>query len=226
MISFANPSASALEQQVAGFFSESGALSKTRNFEFRPQQQQMAVTVIRALETSNHLVAEGGTGVGKSFAYLVPAILFAKQQNKKAIVSTHTINLQEQLIEKDIPFLKKHLSVDFDAVLLKGRHNYLCPRRLKKAIENAKSLFDSSEQAELRRIAEWAEQTKDGSLSDLNLVPDAKVWEQVCSERGICTPAKCKGTGCFYQGARKRILAADVVVVNHTLFFTLLGGTG
>src|SRR5512139_2429650 len=109
MISLANPTTAALEKQVSDFFSEHGALSKTRHFEYRPQQQQMAVAVIRALEATNHLVVEAGTGVGKSFAYLVPAILFAKQHNKKAVVSTHTINLQEQLILKDIPFLKEHL---------------------------------------------------------------------------------------------------------------------
>src|ERR1051325_10913821 len=159
MISLANRSTSVLEQQVDLFFSQQGALSKTSNFEFRPEQQQMAVATIRALEESNHLVVEAGTGVGKSFAYLAPAILFAKQHGKKAIISTHTINLQEQLTEKDIPFLAKHLDVAFEAVLLKGRHNYLCPRRLHKALENAKSLFVSSEEAELRRIAAWAAQT-------------------------------------------------------------------
>ncbi len=225
MISFADPTTPSLERQVAAFFSETGALSRTSRFEFRPQQQQMAVAVTRALEATNHLVVEAGTGVGKSFAYLVPAILFAKEHKKKAIISTHTINLQEQLIGKDIPFLQRHLPVEFDAVLLKGRHNYLCPRRLKKAIENAKSLFVSSEEAELQRIAAWAATTKDGSLSDFDLEPDPKVWEQVCSERGICTPAKCKGTDCFYQKARARILQADLLVLNHVLFFTLLGGT-
>jgi len=226
MISFADPSTNSLERQVSEFFSECGALSKTRNFEYRPQQQQMAVAVIRALESTNHLVVEAGTGVGKSFAYLLPAILFAKQHKKKALVSTHTINLQEQLIRKDIPFLRRHLRVPFDAALLKGRHNYLCPRRLQMALENAKGLFTSSEAAELQRIAEWAKTTEDGSLSDLDVEPDAKVWEQVCSERGICTPVKCKDVLCFYQQARRRILKADLVVLNHTLFFTLLGGTG
>jgi ATP-dependent DNA helicase DinG len=226
MISHADPSIPALEKQVAQFFSERGALSRTENFEFRPQQQQMAVAVIRALEASGHLVVEAGTGVGKSFAYLLPAILFAKAHNKKALISTHTINLQEQLILKDIPFLKQHLAVPFDAVLLKGRHNYLCPRRLKRALENARSLFASSEEAELQRITAWAANTKDGSLSDFDVEPDPKVWEHVCSERGICTPAKCKGTDCFYQKARARVLRADVVVLNHTLFFVLLGATG
>src|ERR1051326_2357721 len=226
MISLADPSTPALEAQVTGFFSENGALSKTKNFEFRPQQQQMAANVIRALESTNHLVVEAGTGVGKSFAYLVPAILFAKQHKKKAVISTHTINLQEQLILKDIPFLKKHLPVEFEAVLLKGRSNYLCPRRLQKALANAKSLFTTSEEAELQRIAGWAEKTKDGSLSDFEVEPAFKVWEQVCSERGICTPNKCKGLHCFYQEARKKFLQADLLVINHTLFFTLLGGTG
>lgn len=225
MISFANPTANALEAQVSEFFSGKGALSRTAKFEYRPQQQQMAIGIIRALEATSHLIVEAGTGVGKSFAYLVPSILFAKQHAKKVIVSTHTINLQEQLFHKDIPFLQKHLPVPFEAVLLKGRQNYLCPRRLKKALANAKGLFVSSEEAELERIAGWAAKTKDGSLSDFDVQPDPKVWEHVCSERGICTPVKCKGTGCFYQKARERILKADLLVLNHTLLFTLLGGT-
>lgn len=226
MISFADPSTGALEQRALDFFSQQGPLSKTTNFEYRPQQQQMAVAVARALEATNHLVVEAGTGVGKSFAYLVPAILFAKAHNKKAVVSTYTINLQEQLVGKDIPFLMEHLGVGFEAALFKGRANYLCPRRLRKALENAKGLFVSSEEAELRRIAGWAETTRDGSLSDLDFEPQLKVWEQVCSERGICTPLKCKGAHCFYQKARARVLKADVLILNHTLFFTLLGATG
>src|SRR2546428_3781196 len=211
-------------ERVRAIFSENGQLSKAKNFEFRPQQQEMAAAVARVLEEERHLVVEAGTGVGKSLAYLTPAILFALEQHKKAIVSTHTINLQEQLLSKDIPILKKILPIEFEAALMKGRQNYLCPRRLERALQQATELFTTSEQAELQRIADWAHTTREGSLSDLSIEPDAKVWGQVCSEAHICTTKTCGQFGnCFFQQTRKRLLAADVIVINHTLLFMLLG---
>jgi ATP-dependent DNA helicase DinG len=234
MISPIDPTASApdLSAQVEEIFSTTGLFSKARNFEYRPQQQQMAVAVARALEGREHLLVEAGTGVGKSFAYLVPAILFAVSRNRKAVICTHTINLQEQLVEKDLPVLKQVLPVEFSYTMLKGRNNYLCTRRLHKAMAQAEGLFTSPERAELERIHEWSKKTKDGSLSDFEEEPDAKVWSHVCSERGLCTPKICghqsdfaRSNGvCFFQRARSRILSADVLVLNHTLFFTLLGG--
>src|SRR5579859_1439549 len=220
-----------LVKQVEEIFSPNGLLSRASNFEFRPQQQQMAVAVARALESRKHLVVEAGTGVGKSLAYLIPAILHAVAKSRKAVVSTHTINLQEQLTQKDLPMLEKILPVKFNYTMLKGRANYLCSRRLAKAAQQAHSLFTSPEQAELERIIEWSRTTTDGSLSDFETEPDAKVWALVCSERGLCSPKICghqsefaKQNGiCFFQRARKRILSADVLVVNHTLFFTMLG---
>ena len=192
----------------------------------------MAVAVARALQNREHLAVEAGTGVGKSLAYLIPAILFAVAQKKKAVVSTHTINLQEQLTEKDLPMLAQILPVKFNFTMLKGRANYLCTRRLQKAMQQSGNLFTSSEAEELQRIYEWSKKTKDGSLSDFDIEPDLKVWAQVCSERGLCSPKICghpsdfaKDHGvCFFQRARNRILSSDVLVLNHTLFFTLLGG--
>ena len=210
--------------RVEAVFSENGLLARAKNFEYRAEQQAMATAVARALEEERHLVVEAGTGVGKSIAYLVPAILFAIEQKKKAVISTQTINLQEQLLYKDIPILKKILPVEFEAALMKGRQNYLCPRRLERALQQASELFTTSEHAELTRLAEWAGRTRDGSLSDLPLEPDPKVWTQVCSEAHICTTKTCGLTSnCFFQQARKRLLAADVIVVNHTLLFMLLG---
>src|SRR6476659_9961400 len=119
-----------LVRQVAEIFSPAGILSRSRNFEFRPQQQEMAIAVARALEEQDHLAVEAGTGVGKSLAYLIPAILFAVANKKKAVVSTHTINLQEQLTQKDLPMLAQVLPVKFNFTMLKGRANYLCTRRL------------------------------------------------------------------------------------------------
>jgi ATP-dependent DNA helicase DinG len=224
MIALKNSLGTGFVEQVRTIFSEGGQLSKAKNFEFRPQQQEMAVAVARTLEEDRHLVVEAGTGVGKSLAYLAPAILFALAQHKKAIVSTHTINLQEQLLYKDIPILKKILPVEFEAALLKGRQNYLCPRRLERALQQSNELFTGPEKSELMRLAEWARSTRDGSLSDLSVEPDPKVWTQVCSEAHICTSKTCgQRADCFYQQARKRVLAADAIVMNHTLLFMLLG---
>jgi ATP-dependent DNA helicase DinG len=164
-------------KQVEAIFSPTGLLSRAKNFEFRPQQQEMAVAVARALQNREHLAVEAGTGVGKSLAYLVPAILFAVAEKKKAIVSTHTINLQEQLTEKDLPMLTGVLGalpepVKFSFSMLKGRANYLCTRRLQKAMQQSGNLFTSSEAEELQRIYEWSKETRDGSLSDFDVEPD------------------------------------------------------
>ena len=221
-----------LAAQVARIFAPGGILSKSRNFEYRPQQQKMAVAVAQALERREHLVVEAGTGVGKSLAYLIPSIFFAVAARKKAVISTNTINLQEQLIEKDLPMLAGILPVKFDFTMLKGRQNYLCTHRLARTLSQAGMLFDSSEEQELQRIHDWSKKTGDGSLSDFDLEPDAKVWQQVCSERGLCSPKLCGfqsdfvkdgGAPCFYQRARSRVLASDVLVLNHTLFFMQLG---
>jgi ATP-dependent DNA helicase DinG len=236
-LSEVQPRGADLVSQVQEIFSSSGILSRAKNFEFRPQQQQMAVAVAQALQNREHLAVEAGTGVGKSLAYLIPSILFAVAQKKKAVVSTHTINLQEQLTEKDLPMLADVLGalpepVRFSYAMLKGRANYLCTRRLQKAMQQSGNLFTSSEAEELKRIYEWSKETKDGSLSDFELEPDPRVWAQVCSERGLCSPKTCGHQSdfakdhdlCFFQKVRNRILSADVLILNHTLFFTLLGG--
>jgi ATP-dependent DNA helicase DinG len=225
-----------LVAQVEAIFSPTGLLSRAKNFEYRPQQQQMAVAVARALQDRGHLAVEAGTGVGKSLAYLIPAILFAVAHKKKAVVSTHTINLQEQLTEKDLPMLADVLGalavpVKFNFTMLKGRGNYLCTYRLNKALQQAGKLFTSSEKKELERIVKWSKTTKDGSISDFEIEPDPKVWAEVCSERGLCSSKICgfpsdfgKDRGvCFFQRARNKFLSSDVLVLNHTLFFTLLG---
>ena len=219
--------------EIEHIFSDQGVLSRSPNFEFRPQQQQMAVAVARALQDKSHLLVEAGTGVGKSFGYLIPSVLYAVAHRRKAVISTHTINLQEQLIQKDLPILEQVLQpLKFSYTMLKGRGNYLCTRRLHKTLAQADHLFTSSEIAELNRVLEWSKETQDGSLSDFEIEPDYKVWSHVCSERGLCSPKLC-GEGsdfakvhgpCFFQQARARILSSDVLVVNHTLFFTLLGG--
>lgn len=208
-------------------FAPGGLLSAANNYEFRPQQLLMAQRVAETLARGGHLVAEAGTGTGKSLAYLVPSVLAAMEGGRKAIVSTHTINLQEQLLYKDLPLVAKLLPVEFDAALLKGRQNYLCPRRLHKALENRAELFTTTEAVELERILDWSRRTRDGSLADLDPLPDPAVWNLVCSEAGICTQRSCgggDGPRCFYQQARRRVDAANLVVLNHSLLFIMLGG--
>ena len=165
---------SELAGQVEAIFGPGGLLSHAKNFEHRLPQQGMAVAVIGALEAGQNLVAEAGTGVGKSLAYLIPAILYGQAHAKKAIIATHTINLQEQLAEKDLPMLQRILPVDFSFTMLKGRANYLCTRRLQRALARADGLFTSPEVAELKRVHEWSRTTEDGSLSDFDVEPDTR----------------------------------------------------
>lgn len=206
-------------------FSAAGVMSKSRDFEFRPQQQDLAVAVAEALSTTSPLIAEAGTGVGKSLAYLIPAARYALDTGRKAVISTHTINLQEQLVRKDIAIVRKLLGEELPAVLLKGRQNYVCPMRLRRAWEQAGDLFTTSETDELNAIQRWAEHTRDGTLSDLDFKPSMKVWLQVCSEAHLCTSRHCGPRGnCFFQEARKAAADAKLLVVNHTLFFALLNG--
>lgn len=217
------PESGSLEQTVSGVFSESGLLSRSPDFEYRPGQQAMAEAVAAALEHGEPLVVEAGTGVGKSLAYLVPAALHAVQEGRKAVISTHTINLQEQLLTKDVPIVQKLFPDRVRAVLLKGRQNYVCPSRLERAMEGAGDLFTSSETEELRALWTWCQTTRDGTLTDIPFSPSPRVWSQVCSEAHACTVKRCGPTGrCFYQEVRKRIGDSDIVVLNHTLFFTLL----
>ena len=221
---------------------EDGLVSRRLpSYEVRPEQMSLAAAVDEAIRDGHHLVAEAGTGVGKSFAYLVPAILHAvADQNlsnldsgidplieddptsRRVVISTHTIALQEQLYNKDIPFLSSILPFEFSSVLMKGRSNYLCLRRLRAAESRTKSLFSTDEDSDqLKRIAEWSRVTTDGSLSDLNPQPPLNVWSEVSCEEGNCMGRACKSyKDCFYQAARRRVERASVVIVNHALLFS------
>ncbi len=199
------------------------------SYESRPEQLAMANSVERAILNGHHLVAEAGTGVGKSFAYLVPAILAAGQRRseddkcRRIIVSTHTISLQEQLIGSDIPFLQAVLPIEFSAVLVKGRGNYISLRRTGKATQRASQqlLFEMDGQRQLSKISDWAQQTTDGSRSDLPFHPLSQVWDEVSSDHGDCLGRKCPTHNeCHYYRARRRVWNADLLVVNHALFFS------
>ncbi|MBL4885172.1 MAG: DEAD/DEAH box helicase [Planctomycetaceae bacterium] len=206
--------------------------ARLEKYEFRQQQLDMANAVEQAIAKKEHLVVEAGTGTGKSFAYLVPAILSvldnkssdsqSGQGKKRVIISTHTISLQEQLFTKDIPFLNAILPVEFSAVLVKGRSNYVSLRRLKGAIEKTTSLFPEQEQLQqLEEISKWSKTTTDGSVSDLGFRPLPAVWDEVRSEHGNCLGKKCPTYDkCLYYKARRRVWNADLLVVNHALFFS------
>jgi len=193
------------------------------HFEPRPQQLQMAKGVARALERQAKLFVEAGTGVGKSFAYLVPAVLaLAENSNLKIVISTHTIALQEQIVKKDIPFLQSVMPQAFRPVLVKGRGNFISLRRLKNAQQRMSTLFTDSRQAEeLIQIGRWARKTQDGSRADLPFQPAPGVWDQVESDGGNCLGRKCPTyADCFYYKARKATFAGNLLIVNHALFFT------
>lgn len=202
---------------------------RLKHYEHRPEQLEMAQAVEQAIKNRSHLLVEAGTGVGKSFAYLVPAILSVldnqprdKDKRKRLVISTHTINLQEQLIDTDIPFLNAVLPVEFSAVLVKGRSNYISLRRMQQAQEKAIGLFaEPSEIRQLDDIAGWSKKTTDGSRSDLRFQPLPQVWNEVQSEHGNCLGRKCPTYNeCFYYQARRRVWNADLLVVNHALFFS------
>jgi ATP-dependent DNA helicase DinG len=189
-------------------------------YEFRPQQVQMACAIKDAFVDRRHLVTEAGTGIGKSFAYLVPAIELVHRGKTKVLISTFTITLQEQLINKDIPFLAKSLPQTITAVLAKGRGNYLCRRRLEFALRRQATMFDELGST-LAVIRQWANQTEDGSLSDIPVLPKNHIWDAVKSEHGNCRGRKCPHfSRCFYWRARRRLDNADIIVANHALMFS------
>ena len=191
-------------------------------YERRDQQLAMALEVMEAFTRPHHLMVEAGTGVGKSFAYLVPAILRACDQRQRVLVSTFTIALQEQLISKDLPFLAKAIPLEFSAVLGKGRQNYICFRRMVLAIKNrAKLLPEGKLSNQLEKLASWAMETPTGSLQEITFDLDPSVWELVRSEAGTCLHSQCDQYGrCHLHAARRRMLSADILVVNHALFFS------
>ena len=274
-----------------------GLIARRRaNYERRDAQLAMAAEVDAAIRDRRSLAIEAGTGVGKSFAYLVPAILHVVEDQvrdfsedpdgayfpfdaegepdaektapdvpapspdaaeeysedadepfrveseesvnadgvtpvemRRVVVSTHTISLQEQLFEKDIPFLNAILPFEFTAALAKGRSNYVCRRRLHNAAKAASTgtLFETDLQKELTRIANWLDDCRDGSKSELNPTPAGEVWNEICCERGNCLGRNCKyHDECFYIRARKRLETAKLIVVNHALLFSDLAIRG
>ncbi|MCG9130987.1 DEAD/DEAH box helicase [Candidatus Poribacteria bacterium] len=204
-------------------FGPSGLISQNlEGYEVRQEQLQMAHEVSRALIDSEHLIVEAGTGVGKSFAYLIPAISLALRSEQTVVISTNTISLQEQLVTKDLPFLQRVLPRDFNVVLAKGRRNYLSRRRLKNLLNYERGLFDTYEEVEqVSEIAEWVNLTVDGSRADLPWQPESQVWDKVASDRDNCLGRNCETYDtCFYFKVRREMRNADLLIVNHHLLFS------
>ena len=207
---------------------DSGIIAdRLERFDHRPQQVEMASQVAAALSGPRHLIVEAGTGVGKSFGYLVPAILAVTDEDDqrrlpRIVISTHTISLQEQLLSKDLPFLNSVIPREFSSVLAKGRRNYISLRRLQLAMQRAASLFHDDEQlAQMAELARWAKSTHDGSQSDLPQVPDGRIWDEVASDHANCLGKKCPTySACHYYRARRRMHHSQLLIVNHALFFT------
>lgn len=276
-----------------------GSIAKRlENYELRKEQLAMSEAVNRAFIKKQHLLVEAGTGVGKSFAYLIPAILqtagnqkddsstnkssannvtinnppiksvvpsnksstdcnvkydipfdinyspdsfdlpdlsdpidnevsyqFDRQVSKtdfpRVIISTHTISLQEQIMEKDIPFLRSVLPFEFTAVLVKGRSNYVCLRRFYAVSQKLNTLWDDFQQREFEHLHDWIKKTEDGSKSSLIPEPAWEIWAEICCETGNCTGKICKWNDkCFYNKTRRRIVNAQILIVNHALFFS------
>lgn len=190
-------------------------------YEDRPAQRALSRMIAGLYNTGGVGVAEAGTGTGKSVAYLLPAIRWALQNGERTVVSTNTINLQEQLVEKDLPLLRRALGEPFRFALVKGRSNYVSIRRALLAKASAATLFEAEKQAELRGILEWLDTTGDGSLSDLPFRPSGEVWDEVQSETDVCLRTKCPHfQDCHYQRSRRDAAQANVLVVNHHLLFS------
>jgi ATP-dependent DNA helicase DinG len=198
-----------------------GKISKHLNgFEYRPQQIKMVLTICEAFNENKIAIIEAGTGVGKTMAYLIPAIYWAVKNKERCAISTNTINLQEQLIKKDIPLLQDVLDVKFKAVLVKGRSNYACLRKVEEVYSDIGLLAEENEKEELLELIQWARRSKDGSKSDLNFLPLGYIWEKIAADSDTCIRNKCPHfKACFVNRARREAIHADILVVNHHLLF-------
>lgn len=208
---------------IESIFSSEGLLSKAlKGYETRAEQQDLALQVMRAYKEGRFLLAEAATGVGKSWAYLIPALLWASSQREVTIVSTHTIALQEQLIKKDIPFLLDLLGLDLQVTLVKGMGNYFCFRKYEEMKLEAPQL-SSEEQRDLQRLGQMAESSWEGTSSQISFPLSPGMWEKVAAERGACTHIECPHfKKCFFFQARKKVAESQILVVNHYLLISEL----
>jgi len=206
-------------EDLIGLFEAEGLLAQIFDgFEVRPQQVAMVRDVVQSFNEKKIGLIEAGTGVGKSLAYLIPAATWAIRNKQRVVVSTKTINLQEQLILKDIPFLQQGLKLDFRSVLLKGRSNYLCLRKAHDQKKDFGKERTDDNQWQLDLIFDWLESSRDGSLSDLSIMPANDIWDLVCCEADNCARARCPHFNkCFFYQSRREASRAQLIIVNHHL---------
>ena len=212
------------QTEMVDYISTSGPLAKRLDtFEERPGQKRLMAAVVDALNEPCHAILEGETGIGKSMAYLIPAIHYAKNNKCRIAVSTNTINLQHQLYNRDLPLLNDLLPFDFKFCLIKGRRNYICMRRMWE-IENSADgdvLLELEELNQFQRLESWMESTNDGSLTDLNWVPKDSLWDKVCCDKDSCLGINCQNyRDCFFYTSRRYAAEAEILVVNHHLLFS------
>ncbi|MBI5825066.1 MAG: DEAD/DEAH box helicase family protein [Chloroflexi bacterium] len=211
-------------EEIASVLEYGGPFSQYfESYEHRPEQVEMLKAITNALSTGNHLMVEAGTGVGKSFAYLVPAAYFATQNNTRVVVSTNTINLQDQLIKKDLPSLKAALNLDLRSAIMKGRSNYLCPRRLDYMRSHGPK--DATEMRVLAKILVWMLDNASGDRNELNLTgpTEREAWMRLSAEDDACTTETCMGRmggSCPFQRAKQAAQNSHLLVVNHALLLS------
>ncbi|MGC6424106.1 MAG: ATP-dependent DNA helicase [Lentimonas sp.] len=220
---------------VEAIFKEGGSLQTALGLDHRPEQCAMAISTASALEGDHPLLFEAGTGVGKSLAYLIPGIIFSIETERPFIVSSHTISLQEQIREKDLKICEQlfkkvpelHKYAKFKTALMVGKGNYCCSTRLSNALKEAQSskqteLLANEEKAELIRMAKWSASSENGLVQELSPPPMPTVWDEINADSSTCSRKNCDPDTCFYQRARKQLLSANCVIVNHSLLFALI----
>ena len=219
-------------EHVQKIFAPNGHLEQALGFEFRAEQAEMAKIYAASLVSGKHLIFEAGTGVGKSLAYLIPSILYARLTGRKCLIATNTISLQEQLIEKDVPSVRDLFLricgmdsfAEFKCALLVGRANYLCQNRLHKAMMGQSDIFESNQRSDLQRIVEWVESgPKEGIRQEMLPSPNPLVWDSVNADSSVCSSKHCSPENCYYRKARHLVENADLVIINHSLLFSLIG---
>jgi len=208
-------------QEIAKLIEPGGLISQQlRQYEHRPQQVDMVREIVNAFNQNKIAIIEAGTGTGKTIAYLLPAIFWSVKNKERVAISTNTINLQEQLIHKDIPLLQQALKVKFKAVLVKGRGNYACLRKVNALEADFQFYAEEKEASTLTTLIKWAHRSQDGSRSDLNFVPPEETWEKIKAETDSCLRSKCPHFHqCFVNRARREAASADLLIVNHHLLF-------
>ena len=190
-------------------------------YEYREEQISVLHSIVDSFNQENISIVEAGTGTGKTLSYLIPSILWTLTNNERVVISTNTINLQEQLVEKDIPLVKKAINEDFEYSLVKGMRNYLCLLRTETLNDGLFDFIDEDEQETINSILDWSKSTTDGSLSDLSFSPPSEVWEKVSAESDSCLRARCPHySSCFFFKSRREIANSNILVANHHILFS------